>query len=335
MGRLRYFVYVLIIALILAMILTPIFYFLRNSPSVVEIALVPSPRSYCATRGHWDENSQSFFYVDIEGPNSTLLRYDYVENKVYEATVVGEPILTFIIPLVNATNQFLIGTKNKAIVIQWDGKSANGYVIRTVFGISTDSTYAPNRFNGAKADPVGNFVGGTQYANDCLNHATTAYLYHYDPKFGLSTIRSNILISNGLTWSHRTNKFYYIDSCVPKVNEFDYDMETGYLSNKRIAYSASPDLVLDGLTHDNDGNLFVTTFGGSKILKVDPIEGKLLEEIEFPVRQVTSVAFGGPQFDILFVTTAARGDSQPEAAGHLYKITGLYSIGSPAMKINV
>lgn len=64
-------------------------------------------------------------------------------------------------------------------------------------------------------------------------------------------------------------------------------------------------------------------------------EGKLLFEIEFPASQVTSVAFGGPNFDVLFVTTAARGDSQPEAAGHLYKVIGLNSIGSAAVKVNV
>lgn len=63
--------------------------------------------------------------------------------------------------------------------------------------------------------------------------------------------------------------------------------------------------------------------------------GTLLLEIEFPASQVTSVAFGGPEFDILFVTTAARGDLQPEAAGHLYKVTGLNCVGSAAVKVNV
>lgn len=64
-------------------------------------------------------------------------------------------------------------------------------------------------------------------------------------------------------------------------------------------------------------------------------DGSLLLEIEFPASQVTSVAFGGPKFDILFVTTAARGDSQPEAAGHLYKVTGLNSVGSAAVNVIV
>lgn len=63
--------------------------------------------------------------------------------------------------------------------------------------------------------------------------------------------------------------------------------------------------------------------------------GKVLAEYEFPeVNQITSVAFGGPNFDILFVTTASRGE-QPPQAGHLYQITGLNTVGLPATKVNV
>lgn len=63
--------------------------------------------------------------------------------------------------------------------------------------------------------------------------------------------------------------------------------------------------------------------------------GKVLAEYVIPeVNQITSVAFGGPHFDILFVTTASRGE-QPPQAGHLYQITGLNTAGLPATKVNV
>lgn len=62
--------------------------------------------------------------------------------------------------------------------------------------------------------------------------------------------------------------------------------------------------------------------------------GKVLAEYKFPaVNQITSVAFGGPNLDILFVTTASRGE-QPPQAGHLYQITGLNTTGLPAIKVN-
>lgn len=59
-------------------------------------------------------------------------------------------------------------------------------------------------------------------------------------------------------------------------------------------------------------------------------------EIEIPrVKQITSVAFGGPDLNEIFVTTAWKnGDKSPEA-GHLYRITGLNSVGIPSVKVRV
>lgn len=52
---------------------------------------------------------------------------------------------------------------------------------------------------------------------------------------------------------------------------------------------------------------------------------------------MTSVAFGGPDMDILFVTTAAtsRDGEQPPLAGHLFKVTGLGVKGLPGVKVRV
>lgn len=63
----------------------------------------------------------------------------------------------------------------------------------------------------------------------------------------------------------------------------------------------------------------------------------MLLEIEIPAKQVTSVAFGGPNLDILFVTTAAtaRDSVQPPLAGHLFKVTGLNAKGFPGEKVRV
>lgn len=65
--------------------------------------------------------------------------------------------------------------------------------------------------------------------------------------------------------------------------------------------------------------------------------GKILLEIEIPAKQVTSVAFGGPDMDILFVTTAAttRDGEQPPLAGHLFKVTGLGAKGFAGVKVRV
>lgn len=60
-------------------------------------------------------------------------------------------------------------------------------------------------------------------------------------------------------------------------------------------------------------------------------------DIPIPAKQVTSVAFGGPNLDILFVTTAAttRDGEQPAQAGHLFKVTGLGVNGLPGVNVRV
>lgn len=60
-------------------------------------------------------------------------------------------------------------------------------------------------------------------------------------------------------------------------------------------------------------------------------------EIPIPAKQITSVAFGGPDMDILYVTTAAttRDEEQPPLAGHLFKVTGLGAKGLPGVKVRV
>lgn len=66
-------------------------------------------------------------------------------------------------------------------------------------------------------------------------------------------------------------------------------------------------------------------------------QGKILLEIPIPAKQVTSAAFGGPNLDILYVTTAAtdRDGEQPPLAGHLFAITGLGVKGLPGVKVRV
>lgn len=69
-------------------------------------------------------------------------------------------------------------------------------------------------------------------------------------------------------------------------------------------------------------------------------------EIPIPAKEVTSVAFGGPNLDVLFVTTASipvsaeaiglfTKDKHEELAGRLFKVTGLGVRGFPGVKVHV
>ena len=59
----------------------------------------------------------------------------------------------------------------------------------------------------------------------------------------------------------------------------------------------------DGLTVDADGGVWAAVWGGGAVLRYDP-DGRLRESIELPAGHVTSCAFGGPELDQLYISTA-------------------------------
>jgi gluconolactonase len=88
------------------------------------------------------------------------------------------------------------------------------------------------------------------------------------------------------------------------------------------------------MTIDSDGNLWVAVFGGGRVLKVDGSKSEtLLDTIDIPAEQVTSVAFGGKNLDELYVTTAAVEIQNKKPVrpvdGAVYKVTGTGSKGLP------
>lgn len=92
------------------------------------------------------------------------------------------------------------------------------------------------------------------------------------------------------------------------------------------------------LIQGNCSTLFnIATEVQSFFFKFNFRQKKVLLEIPLPAKQVTSVAFGGPNLDILFVTTAATARDGPQSpqAGQLFKVTGLGVKGLPGVNVRV
>lgn len=97
----------------------------------------------------------------------------------------------------------------------------------------------------------------------------------------------------------------------------------------------------DGMTIDADGLLYVATWGGSQIKRIDPVQRKVVSTIDLPALQITSAAFGGPNLDILYVTSAAfkpgekPGSLHPKPAGAVFALSGLGARGLPMNKVKL
>jgi sugar lactone lactonase YvrE len=112
---------------------------------------------------------------------------------------------------------------------------------------------------------------------------------------------------------------------------YDYERD-GPLRNKRVfvdttALNSGP----DGATIDAQGYLWSVMVRTGAIARFAP-DGTIERRIEMPIRHPTSVAFGGPDLDILYVTSISQStnlaDDHPDAGG-LFAIEGLGIKGVP------
>ena len=113
-----------------------------------------------------------------------------------------------------------------------------------------------------------------------------------------------VSVSNGIDWAPDASAMYYADSGTGRVDVFDVDPADGQVSRRRALLEIElPGAVPDGLTVDAEGFLWVALWDGGRVRRYTP-DGRLDREVLLPVDRATSVAFGGPSLDALYVTTA-------------------------------
>jgi len=161
-----------------------------------------------------------------------------------------------------------------------------------------------NRFNDGKCDPSGRFWVGTMNKQV---QAKAGSLYCCDGQTLISKL-SGLTISNGMAWSVDQRTFYFIDTAEYAVMAFDFDNQTGNISNKRKVINVPPEMgAPDGMTIDRDGMLWIAHWGGSCVARWNPENGKLLERVEVPAPNVSCCSFGGEDLQTLYITTAREG----------------------------
>lgn len=209
-------------------------YFSQTSLNTLDYKLErvkASPKSVLGEGPHWDHKSQSLYYVDIFGTECSVLRYCLAEDRVYCAKIPGQSVVTFIIPVEGTKDQFAVGLRRAVGVIRWNGKSRKAELLRIVLHIEQCSNCQNNLFNDAKADPGHRLFAGTKRSEACADRITPTYGDLYRVEAGEPTVILNkpdsVRISNGLAWSTKLNKFYYIDSCAYNIRQYDWDPCTG------------------------------------------------------------------------------------------------------------
>jgi L-arabinonolactonase len=166
-----------------------------------------------------------------------------------------------------------------------------------------------NRFNDGKTDRQGRFWSGSMDDNE---KEPTGGLFRLDSKLRCEQLVDGIVVSNSLCWSPDGRTMYFADSPRRTVWAWDFEPETGTIGNRRplIQFSAKHG-VPDGATVDAEGCIWLAHWDGWRVTRYDP-KGRVRQEIKFPVQRPTCPMFGGPNLNLVYVTSASINLSERE-----------------------
>lgn len=167
-----------------------------------------------------------------------------------------------------------------------------------------------NRSNDGRCDRQGRFWMGT-IREQQNRPGQCASLYSLKADGSVSLHLTGLHISNALCWSPDSRKLYHADSPTHSIRVYDFDAQTGELSNAQLFAQTSAGIEPDGACVDAEGFIWNAQWGGSHVVRYAP-DGSIDFILPMPVRQPTCVAFGGEDLNLLAVTSASIGLSDEE-----------------------
>lgn len=241
----------------------------------------------------WDVRTGTLYWVDLTGKKLHATDAASGADQVLE---LGD-LVCAVAP--RATGG-LVAALNKQIVMLNPETGAT----EPVAMLETDRP--ANRSNDGKCGPGGRFWVGTMSLDGSVKGA--GGLYRVDPDGSVRRMLDGLTVANGMAWSSDGRTMYFIDTPTMEVWAFDFDADVGEIANRRAAVSVPEETGFpDGMTIDAEGMLWVAHWGGSRVCRWNPETGEKLAEIELPAQHVSSCVFGGPNLEVLYITTSRLG----------------------------
>jgi D-xylonolactonase len=264
----------------------------------------PLANAHCDTGENplYDPRRHQVFWTDI--PNGRLFRYHLQSGeweKFYDDQVVGGFTL-------QENGDLLLFRVHEFAL--W---KESGEVVSLVQNIDATT----GRFNDVFTDPEGRVFAGTMGQE---NSPGSGGLFRVDGDGTVTKLWNDTDCANGSSLTPDLTQMYWTDSTGRIVYRSNYDRATGALSQRRIwKQFEEKDGIPDGMTVDTDGCVWSAFWGASCVRRFSP-DGQMMEEIKLPVEKVSSLTFGGADWNELFITTAGGTDDSNGAEGTLYRV---------------
>lgn len=247
------------------------------------IELITDARCIVGEGPLWDKTNNRLLMVDIQGKR--LRSIDWSSLKARDTVLCQQTGFVFL----GKDGTLYGGAEDGIYRINADGEFHR---------FSKPCGLKGQRFNDGKVAPDGRLYAGT------FSRDYTAAFYCLDYDGTLTELFDGVGNSNGLDWSPDGGTMYYNDTPTGRTDSFSF--AGGELRERKsvLTYEGGNP---DGMTIDADGNLWTALWGSNTAVCVDPVKGRIIDKIEFPVSQIACCAFAGGDMKTLVITTAAHG----------------------------
>lgn len=253
----------------------------------MDFDVLATPATELGEGPFWDEQTQRLGLVDLV--RGRLMIVDGEGHPEVDVSVAGE--LSLAVPVEGREGAWLVAAGNRVGVLTADG----------AFVELASTSYDPEvRLNDGKCDRRGRLWVGSMSRT---LQPGRGVLYRVDPDGLVTPMAEGLTLSNGLGWSPDGATFYLIDTIPGELIAWDFDDDSGTISNRRIVTNEMGPGMPDGLAIDENGDIWVALCGGG-VVKQFSATGEWRADHPTPITLPTCPVFGGDDLKTLFVTSA-------------------------------
>lgn len=278
-----------------------------------------APKTILGESPLWHRPTNSLIFIDILGKTV----HNFYPKTGATQSMVFDQLVGFAVPTNHSRKDRLIlfvGLENKIVEVDL----GNQRILREVLEVPPKYYTRGMRFNDAKCSADGELYAG--YMSRQWREGKEGFLFKvmqgHLPSVGngaaplVSVLkdvlpREGIAMPNGSAWMG--NEFMFIvDSAAAEISRLEFAQMDGVTGkrvvDRRCVYklpevSISAGYVMDGITIDNKGKLWVALTGAGCILRVDPATGQEVFRLHLDAKKPTSCTFGGPDLTEMYITT--------------------------------
>ena len=269
----------------------------------------------------WDVAAQALYWVDIEGRH--IHRYDWA-SRTQQTWDTPERV-----------GCIALSARGGLVAAMLTGVFAVELLapprIKVVLLAGITHRRPNMRFNDGRCDAKGRFWLSIMCMDMALAAPVGAW-YCLDERGLSGPYCEGLITPNGSAFSPDGTTLYFSDShpSVQKIWAFDFDLEQGKIKagHEFVDMTPLPGRP-DGAAVDAQGHYWICGNDAGQVHRFSP-KGELVASFHVPVAKPSMCAFGGPQMDVLFVTSIQPAGATAGLSGAVFALdVGIQGLPEP------